>query len=447
MPVMDRWLLHAPLVEAEALVNGRVLELVRQGDQGILEELGLTQMNQAQALEPVLPEGPPQPGFLGLIPTRGCNMACSYCAFGAAGHQGRDMPLELAANAVEAYCRSFCRNQGDTLEVHFFGGEPMHAPRVVETAVHKARYLAAQEGLKPRFEMATNGIYGPAEARFLGDHLETVVLSFDGPGPIQNLHRPLPGGRPSFEAVARSASIFSESPATLCLRVCVSAASAGLLLDTTEFLCSQFQPGMMVFEALQATPESAAAGLEPPDPFVFAKACWRAMALARSFGVEPVYAAARVDQVQAAFCPVGRDCLIVSPSGRVSGCYLLARDWQQRGLDLDLGQVDENGFQLSREALERVRGLCGLPARCRGCLARWHCTGGCKVNQTYPGCPDEYNDFCRQTRLLTTLGLLETLECHGEIEKLLESDSAQERLAGHYGDELRPGWMDMEAYA
>lgn len=436
VPIADRWLVHAPLHRVSALANSPTLHslLSKSAPRG---PKALGDLKAALAADP-MPEphphdGPLQPEFLGLIPTRACNLACAYCGFGASELRHEAMDLGLAAAAVDWMAGQVADAGRRTLGIHFFGGEPFCAPDVVETAVHRARSVAGQWNLVPRFEVATNGFFDATLCRFVGDYFDSVVLSFDGPEEIHDRHRPTKTGSGSFAIVADNARKLGQSPAELCIRCCVTQESAGKLSEIARWFCESFRPSSLTFETLQPTPESDTAGLQPPNPWEFAVAYLRASAVTASYGVTPVYAAASVDAIRHSFCPVGRDTVIVSPDGRVSACYLLERDWVSQGLDLNLGRFNGAEMDLTPAALRQIRELTTHRPRCRACLARWHCAGGCHVSQSNP---ELRRAFCIQTRIITACRLLEGMGCGEEIEKLLGDRTALERLALNESDLL-----------
>ena len=156
-------------------------------------------------------------------------------------------------------------------------------------------------------------------------------------------------------------------------------------------------------------------------------------------GVRAVYSAAEIGQARLSFCPVGTDAVIVSPDGRASACYLMPEDWHERGLDMDVGQVHEHGrVSIDHAALARARALPLHKPRCESCSCQWTCAGGCHVNQTYPGCSDQYTDFCIQTRLVTACLLLRDLGCEDLVQELLSNRPAMEALAHHGWDPVGP---------
>jgi radical SAM protein with 4Fe4S-binding SPASM domain len=347
------------------------------------------------------------------------------------------MDLRLAAAAVDWMVDRVRKIGRKSLDIHFFGGEPLFAPDVVDTVIHYARFCSMQSGLIPKFEVATNGVFDEDRCRFVGDYIDTVVLSFDGPEEIQNKYRSLKSGKEIYEIVARNAHHLSKAPSRLCIRTCVTQETVSYLDQVTEWFCRTFQPCVIDYETLKPTDESEAAGLSPPDPWEFAIMCIRALRIAEKYGVMPVYAAASIDTLRHSFCPVGRDTVIISPDGRINACYLLEQDWKNKDLELNLGYIDNSrAINLDQSSIERVRKISTGPDKCRRCLARWHCAGGCHVSNTYPGCPDGYDSFCIQTRIITVCRLLQELGCDQEVQRLIEDREALERLALNDSDRL-----------
>jgi uncharacterized protein len=166
-------------------------------------------------------------------------------------------------------------------------------------------------------------------------------------------------------------------------------------------------------------------------------ACLEAFRTARALGVRPVFAPASIEEVRHSFCPVGRDSVIVSPDGRVAACYMLERDWRAYGLDLALGQINASGeLAISQGALDRVRALTGHAPRCQGCLARWHCAGGCYVGQSAADRARPENPFCVTTRLISVCELLRRLGRPEAASRLLRDRSALRAVALRVSDRL-----------
>ncbi|MGE5391381.1 MAG: radical SAM protein [Deltaproteobacteria bacterium] len=449
VPVADKWLLHAPLHGITALLNKSAAAALKEGV-SICKTPDLLELFHLLDHTPQDIPGPHQgnlkPRFLGLITTRKCNLNCLYCNFGAVQNcDGTTMDLDLAAAAVDWMLELTLDAKKPTLEVHFFGGEPFCAPQVIEAAVHRARYQAGRFGLKTHFEVSTNACFDEKYCTFAADYLDSIVVSLDGTPDIQNRQRPLAGGGGSYDLAARNILALSRSGAELCLRVCVSQDSVGRMDTIAAWLAKNFHPSSISFESMQASPLHDSGGLQAPDPWYFAAAYLNASYLLRSAGITPVYAAADSSGPRHCFCPLGRDTLIVTPEGRVNGCYLLEDDWVQRGLDLNYGYINKPGEPvINDKSIDRVRALTGgHPLRCGHCIARFCCAGGCRVSHSYPGCPEVYDDFCIQTRIITVGQLLNDIGCRSQAEMLCACRKDLEKLV-FYPSDLLTDWSGID---
>lgn len=416
LPLGDRWLVYAPRHRVAACLptaetrrlRDALKEPVRAGLPGgagrVLDALG-----RPGDPVPSVRQGPvTDPQFLGLIPTRGCSLACPYCDFEEGALEAGVMSPELARRAVDAYLALLGRTGRRRGEVHFFGGEPFHQPGLVRFAVDHARLEAERRGIRLHFEATTNGMMAASLARWIAQHFGAVVVSLDGPADIQDRHRPLRAGGGSASVVERTARILSEGPVELILRVCVTQSTVHRLPEIAGWMVREFVPGKVCFESLTPTRGSSALGWAPPDPWAFANAFQEAAAVLDGHGVEAVLSTAPVDGVRQGFCPVGRDALIVSPDGEVDACYLPRRARRTRGTELRLGRLGGDGFDLDPAGVRQARTL-GRQRRdgCRGCFCQDSCCGGCPVQPAPSILPGgRYPRGCVLTRLVSVLVLL-----------------------------------------
>jgi uncharacterized protein len=446
-PAKGTFLVYSPLRGIAALLNESALKELRRRMAAAAPDPSFpvgSELDELAGLllrapaEPPSITGPLNPLFLGLLPTRRCNCNCVYCDFEAAGENSSEMSPAMAASALTWYA-DFLRESGrGQMEVHFFGGEPLIRRDVIETAVHRSRLLADSRGLSLHLEVSTNGIFEREYARFVGDYFQAVLLSLDGFREIHDRQRPAGAGRSSFSPARRTASLLAQTPTELCLRCCVSNLNLRRLEEIAAWFCEEFQPSVINFEPLTDNPRARAAGLSPPDPYVFAGQFAKARVLAARYGIRAVYAATEGEPAQTSFCPVGKDALIVAPDGRVSSCYLPRKAWVERGLDLDVGRLKPDGLEVAPDAIARLRGLVLDKARCARCFCQWVCSGGCRVQHSYPGSSPAYGPFCIQTRLLSACRLLEDMNLPHIAEALLADQKAMEALALQASDRFDP---------
>lgn len=419
VPIADKFLLYAPLHDMLALIDQRGVQQIRQS---LIERSAplsnalsplATQLRLQARPTPITNRGNlPRPLFLGIIPTRGCNMGCHYCDFAAPKHKSAVMSLEMAQSAIDSYFNLLQEIGVNRAEVQFFGGEPFYADKLIHFVVGYASMRAAQLDLTVRFEVTTNGLYSVSRCHWIADHFDTVVLSLDGPADIHDANRPALNGRGTFEVVSRSAAIFSESDVNLVIRSCITSNSVHLMPEMARWLGETFRPQMVCMEMLTYTPTSTSAGLEPPEPWSFGYYFDQASRILSEYGIRTVFATAEIDYNRATFCPVGQDALIVSPDGTINACYLLSNIWQERGLNMRLGQIDvpRSQIDVQSSALDRVRQhSIHNRSLCTNCICRFHCAGGCHVHHDTSGLPGSYDNLCIQTRLVTVSKLLHKL--------------------------------------
>ena len=446
LPANNRWLLAAPLHGTNALINESALALLREHvdeptpsltpPRGLQDLLG--ELQRIPAL-PQPPAGPIAPRFLGIVPTRGCNMRCGYCGFGAMAADSETMDLETVRAGIDWMAERMVRLDQQVMEIHFFGGEPLVAHQIVEAAVHYGRSVAAAHGLVPHFELSTNGVFSAAHARWIGDYVDAVVLSLDGFSRSHNRQRPLNNGHDSHVQVIHSAELLATSQTDLCLRCCVTEENVDELEQIATWFCERFSPGTINFEPLAVNGESQASGIMPPDPYAFARHCHKALRAVERRGIRAVYSAVAADTPRLSPCPVGQDAVILTPSGRANACYMIEGDWQARNLEMNLGQVEGGQLVIELDSLSRMRqGILNKP-RCERCFCRWGCAGGCHVTQSFPGCSVEYNAYCVQTRILTACQSLDHMGLPGETDALLADREAMQALALWPDDRINAG--------
>ncbi|MBN1657742.1 MAG: radical SAM protein [Anaerolineae bacterium] len=441
LPVLDQYLLYAPLQGLAVLLNAAAVRFVSNclltGSGEAPGRVGevVAELSSGRGSPPQPRQGPLRPAYLGLLPTRGCNLACRYCGFVPRERRTQVMDLELARDAIDWYL-DLVRERGErTAEIHFFGGEPFHAPQVVEFCVQYARTRALDVGIGVRFEVATNGVFDQSRARWLAETFDDVIVSLDGPAEIQNHYRPGRGGQETYESVVRTAEIVSDGPAALALRVCVTADTVARMPEIAAWLCEAFRPAAVCFEPVRPVPGTHS--LAPPDPWCFARRFVQAAAILEASEVKPVYATADIGTRRVSFCPVGSDVVIVSPGGTLSTCYLLRDEWEARGLDLEIGYMKGGTAHVDGDRLATTRALnvWNKPA-CRTCFCQWHCAGGCHVYNELPRRPGDYGRLCVQTRAIALRNILTTMEECECAAALFDSQSALMAAVSQHSDAI-----------
>src|SRR5580698_5635455 len=90
---------------------------------------------------------------LTLVVNHACNLRCTYCYTGQ--KFGRPMPAAFGQKAVDRAFHSL--SPSGTLDLAFFGGEPLVEADLILDLVADARSLAAARDLGLTLNMTTNG--------------------------------------------------------------------------------------------------------------------------------------------------------------------------------------------------------------------------------------------------------------------------------------------------
>lgn len=432
LPVGKYHIIHSSLRNISAVSDTLGIQylyeilLEKSKDQKKLEAVKyqVSAISESMPQYPKEPENGIQPYFLGLIPTRSCNGNCIYCGFENKREDLQDMDYQTAITAIDWMADRMKALDSKSLEIHFFGGEPLVRQDIVSVAVHYARSIAHQQGLNPHFEVSTNGQVSDQTTRFVTEHFHSVVLSLDGKEEMHNRHRPLQNGRGSFARAFRFAEQISNSNAELCLRTCVSNENVEQLPEITQWFCETFLPSVINFENLKPGKDSIASGLKEPDPFKFVRFFNRSLNIAERYGIALINSSTSAEKSQYTSCPVGKDTVIVGPDANIHSCYLLPDRWREKGLDLSIGKISNNRLDINFEQIIKLRGLVKDKPRCTHCFCQWTCAGGCHVDVTYPGSDAAYDTYCWQTRMLGLTKILRTLGQEHLLEELLKDDES-----------------------
>jgi len=444
VPILDKILLHAPLHGLSAVINPSGASILktalyhkRSPNQPAFDSL-YELLQQPVSPPQVRKGGLQEPRFLGLLPTRDCNMHCRYCDFPASRADRQVvMSQDTCQSAVDAYMNHLKEHNYHRASIHFFGGEPFVEPELVFFAAEYAQQKASEYNLSLHLEASSNGLMDEPLARQVAETFNCIVLSLDGPEHIQNEQRPAQGNADSFSNVVATAKILSDSPCTLILRSCITQESLPDLEHIAVWMADNFAPETICLEPMSDTLQARRYQLHAPDPWEFSKTFLQADKLLSDQGIQCMLSTADLSLTTVSSCPVGHDALIVSPRGEINACYLLKETWLSKDKDMHLGHLDHGQLIIQQADLDRVRSyqLDNKPL-CENCFCRFHCAGGCHVNHLTDGLPGSYDDVCIRTRLVSLGKILLRTQQADLLERWLADDVALEKTARNQNDRM-----------
>jgi len=142
-----------------------------------------------------------------------CNLACRYCFAGEGGYGDTAadiMAPAVARRAVDLLLESSAASR--TVNIDFFGGEPLLAWDTVVDVVGYATQEARAKGGTVHFTLTTNGVgLTAAQARFAAEHMATIIVSLDGRPEVHDRMRVRRDGEGSYAAALAGAGLLQDA--------------------------------------------------------------------------------------------------------------------------------------------------------------------------------------------------------------------------------------------
>ncbi len=329
--------------------------------------------------------------------TTRCNLRCAYCY---APRGNTDMSPEVGRAAVDRAISSALAHGFRALKLKYAGGEPTLNISTLRAVHEFARARTTQAGLELREVILTNGTALTfALLEWLRDEGIRLAVSMDGLGPAHDGQRMAAGGEGSFAAVAEGVEWALALGLTPHLSITVTARNVDTLAEGVAFALDRGLPFNLNFVRpapgrpdLTPAPERLIAGLQA----VLSEMERRLRSAAGH--LQPAICHL-LDRCDFGFphrypCGAGHAYLVVGPEGTVARCHMemervVGTVW---GEDPLAAVREEDGFR--NPPVEEKE-------RCRECIWRYTCAGGCPLlAQRRWGTPLAPSPYCAVYRAI-----------------------------------------------
>ena len=308
-----------------------------------------------------------------LMLTHACNLRCTYCYTGA--KLNRTMPLAIGQKAIDRAAASI--RTGGTLELAFFGGEPLLEARLILALIAHARQKADARGFRLSMALTTNGtITGPDAWSVLMMPDMEISISCDGVPRVHDRHRRTAAGRGTahqvVDTIERLAARSREFHVVIVVRPdTLSALPAGIRFLESRGARS-IQPSLDLWT--RWSPRDLAR-LER----VVSRCArlWRSRMPELSIGWfdEKAGRLLGARDTDTARCGFGYNELAVAPSGRLYPCErLIGEDDPDNPMALPGNALDGDDFLQSRESDTRSHPACDDCAMSTACNTVCRCS-------------------------------------------------------------------------
>lgn len=372
------------------------------------------------------PDGQVPLGAMVLQVAHDCNLRCRYC-YAASGTYGGTAGM-MDRNVGERAIDFFLENSADaqTLNVTFFGGEPLLNFGLVK---HLVEYAGSRRGPKEfKFTITTNGVLLTVDIlRFLSDNRFDLIVSLDGPVDIHDATRVFPGGGGSQAIVLENARRAMTLP--IADRTTVRGTFTNRELDLSrqvDYLFDQGFANVSVEPAIGGN-DNLFAVRDNNVPEVkrayeaVAESCLRRL---RS-GAEPLFfhfrrvlEALERGELRKHACRAGAGYIDVSPNGDIYPCHMLdgTEGWK-------IGSVF-TGFDEGSRVVWRTTASVDSSDTCRDCWAKYLCGGRCRAHSALfaRDLAEPLSVACKLVKCRIEAAIWLQSECGGEdIEEIAQT--------------------------
>ncbi len=313
-----------------------------------------------------------------------CNLACRYCFAEEGEYHGRRalMSFEVGKKALDF----LIANSGSrrNLEVDFFGGEPLMNWQVVEDLVAYGRQQEKLRDKHFRFTVTTNGVLLNDEIQeFINQEMDNVVLSLDGRREVNDHMRPFRSGKGSYDLIVPKFQKLADSrnQEKYYIRGTFTRENLDFSEDILHFADLGFT--QMSIEPVVGDASDPYAIREEDLPKIMEEydKLARVMIQREKEGKGFQFFHFMIDldggpcvAKRLSGCGSGTEYLAVTPWGDLYPCHQFVG--QEEFL---MGNV-EDGI-IKPEIADDFRS-CNVYSKekCRGCFAKFYCSGGCMAN-------------------------------------------------------------------
>ena len=321
---------------------------------------------------------------LTIAPTLMCNFGCDYC------FQGADKPAGQMSPTVQDEVVRFVTQASTSLtrlHVAWYGGEPLLAPKVIESLSGRLIAACAEHSVAYDAMIVTNGFkLTAAVARALvARRVKSAQVTLDGAMADHDGRRYQLGGQGSFDRIVANmrAVVEEEVPLHLSVRVNIDARNAASIEDLLAVLVSLGFAGRKNFGVYFAPVEAITEGCHNVAADCMSKLAYAELetTLARrafDAGLAALPYPSRFRGICGAVRPRG---WVVLPNGDIHKCWDTVADAAQR-----VGSIFDIASLESDERVSRWNRWSPFDeALCRDCVILPNCAGSCAHKFLNPG--------------------------------------------------------------
>lgn len=314
-----------------------------------------------------------------------CNLRCSYCFADEGEYKGCRglMTAEIGKKAIDFVLEK--SGPRKHIEVDLFGGEPLMAFDTVKEIVEYGKVRGKEYGKTIRFTMTTNATLLNDEIMdYLDKNMGNIVLSIDGRKEVNDNVRVRIDGTGSYDSIIpkikKMVEIRDKSKQYY--------ARGTFTRKNTDFFQDIMHLANQSFDEISiepvVLPEDSPLSLREEDlPMIFEQydKLYDEMIKRHKEGNEFKFYHFNIDlqggpcvYKRISGCGAGHEYVAITPHGDIYPCHQFVGNEKFKMGNLDSVELDQN------IAMEFKNAHIYNKPQCRGCWARFYCSGGCQAN-------------------------------------------------------------------
>ena len=297
-----------------------------------------------------------------------------------------------------------------TLELHG-GGEPLQDWDLLQKMIHHVEKKCSDNDFKLEVVTSTNGVLSRDKLEWIVKHFSFLLVSFDVLPDIQNMQRPFPNQKATFQVVDETIKYFDEVGFPYEIRVTVTSNNESLLKETIDFVHDQYKTKSIYFGPVRAYGNNNS--FREIDFHKFIDNFKMLESYALNKGIRIRFSRADHEKCSSNFCYVGTSQFAVTPDGYLTNCWEVTDKNHPLADIFIFGKLKANGIlETDNEKYSKLKSFCVDNLKyCQNCFAKWHCSGGCAARLYVDGIENSRgDDRCFANRELIAHKLLQNLK-------------------------------------
>lgn len=161
---------------------------------------------------------------IGICITYSCNLRCNYCGYSSEANLSTPVDMDTIETflneVVKRYLVSKKLKKVNAPLILFLsgGGEPTYEWNQLKEIIFYFEHLCKSHSIKSYINLTTNGLLNDTQIDFLAQHVQEIMVSYDGLPNLQNNNRPSAYGKPTNIIVENTIMKFSTKNLKLIVR-------------------------------------------------------------------------------------------------------------------------------------------------------------------------------------------------------------------------------------